>query len=729
MAKSELRDKIKIKKRVIGLISLAFVIFITLIIRLSYIMIVKGDDYKDRAIVQWTSDVRVSAKRGRILDRDENELAVSANVYRVDLDLNALRDSLESKKLTMEDIAPDVAEILDMEPKKALKIMTKRLPNGKLMGSAILKRRVEKEAVDKINAYQQKKDIIGFVITPDTKRYYPNNNFASHVLGHTNSDGDGLTGVELYYNKYLSGVPGIKIDELDTKDESISNSISNYTKPVDGKDVVLTLDENMQFFADKAASQALEDNSAKAVSVVIMDPNNGEILAMTNKPDYNPNSPWQEGLSNDETQKVWRNRCISDTFEPGSIFKVVTATAAIETGNVKENDSFVCSGGMTVGGRNIHCWKRIGHGTLTFQEIIKNSCNVGFMTLAERMGKENLSQYIEKFGFGKKTGVDLPGEASGIIKPVDKITTVDLATISFGQSNTLSIMQYMQAFNSIANGGKLITPHVMKEIIHYEPSGEKVIDSTYEPKIIEGNFKEETMKQMRDNLEATISSGGGSKCYIEGYKIGGKTGTAQKVVNGVYGQGKYVSSFAGMFPADNPKVTVFVSIDEPDPSMYYAGQIAAPVGKMIFTDIANYLGVKPEYSEDSDKGKLKDVSIPEIRGVKKQDGVKILKDLGLKYRVEGEGEFIVDINPKPGISVKEETELLVYVGNGEENDEKVLVPDITGLTPEKAENILKEIGLEVEFQGEGLVIEQSIAKNQIVSKGTVITAHLSILDD
>lgn len=729
MAKSELRDKIKIKKRVLALVFISLIILALLIARLGYIMIVKGEAYKDRAIVQWTNDVRVSAKRGRILDREGNELAVSANVYRVDLDLNALRDSLKNQNLTMEDIAPDVASILEMDSKKVLDIITKRLPNGKLMGSAILKRRVEKEAVDKINAYQEKKDISGFVITPDTKRYYPNNNFASHVLGHTNSDGDGLTGVELYYNKYLAGVPGIKIDELDTKDESITDNISDYTKPIDGKDVVLTLDENMQFFAEKAASQTLKDNSANSVSVVIMDPNNGEILAMANKPDYNPNEPWQEGLSNDETQKLWRNRSVSDTFEPGSIFKVVTATAALETGNVKADDKFVCSGSMTIGGRNIHCWKRTGHGPLTFEEIIKNSCNVGFMTLAERMGKETLCEYINKFGFGKKTGIDLPGEASGIVKKVDDITTVDLATISFGQSNTVSIMQYMRAFNAIANGGKLITPHVMKEIVHYNGQGEKVADKVYEPKIVEGNFNEDTMKEMREHLEATISSGGGSKCHIEGYMIGGKTGTAQKVVNGVYGQGKYISSFAGMFPADNPKVTVFVSIDEPDPSMYYAGQIAAPVGKMLFTDIANYLSVEPKYDENSEKGKLQDVSIPELRGAKKQDGIKLLKELGLNYRIEGEGEYIVDVNPKPGCIVKEETEIILYISDEANTNELVIVPDLSGLSEDKAKSKLENLGLRAEFQGEGLIAEQSIKAGQLVEKDTVITLHLSLLGD
>ena len=725
MGKSELRDWIKARRRIVFLISIAFIGFIALSFRLSYIMINKSDEYKSKGIVQWTNDVRVNAKRGRILDRDGNELAVSANVYRVDLDLNALRKSLEEQKLTMEDIAKDVSEILEMDKEKVLKIMTQRLPNGKQMGSAILKRRVEKETVDKINLYKEKKGLVGFVVTPDTKRYYPHNNFASHILGHTNSDGDGLTGIELYYNRYLSGVPGIKVDELNAKTSNIPYSISDYSKPVDGRDVILTLDENIQFFADKAAQQALNDNSAKAVSVVVMDPNNGEILALANKPDYNLNTPWQEGLSDEETQKLWRNRAVSDTFEPGSIFKVVTAVAALETGNVKEKDSFNCGGSLTVGGRNIHCWKRSGHGQLDFEGIIKNSCNVGFMTLGERLGKDNLYKYIKKFEFGQKTGVDLPGEASGIIKTPDNMTTVDVATISFGQSNTLSIMQYMKAFNSIANGGNLITPHVMKEIVHYDENGKKVVDKSYDGKVEKNVFKEQTMKEMREHLEQTVSNGGGSKAYVEGYKIGGKTGTAQKVQNGVYASGKYIASFAGMMPADNPKVTVFVSIDEPDPSLYYAGQIAAPVGKMIFTDLANYLSLDPEYSIDSEKGKLKDVSIPEIRGLKKEDAFKILKDSNLKYRLDGDGGYIKDINPKPGYVVKENTEIIIELGDEGDEGDMVVVPDLTKFSVEDAKKILTDLGLKFEFQGEGAITDQSISKGKTAQKGTTITIHLA----
>ena len=732
MAKGELRDKVIIRKRLKYALLLALLIFIYLTYRLITIMFIEGDKYKTKGIQQWTSDVKINAKRGRILDRDENELAISANVYRVDLDLNTLRDSLKDRELTMKQIAPDLANILSMDNDKVLDILTRPLPNGKLRGAAILKRRIEKEVADEIKSYSKSKEIRGVVVSPDTKRYYPNENFASHVIGHTNSDGDGLTGIELYYNKYLSGMPGIKISETDKKSEGLSYTISDYSKPIDGRDVVLTIDEKIQFFAEKAAEQALSDNDASAVSVLVMDPNTGEVLAMANKPDYNLNKPWPENLDENAIQKSWRNRAVSDTFEPGSIFKVVTATAALETGVVKESDTFHCGGSSRIGGRTIRCWKTAGHGSQTFQEIIKNSCNVGFMALGERLGRDNLNKYITKYGFGQKTGIDLPGEAKGIIKPTESITNVDLATISFGQSNTVSAIQFMTAFNAIANGGKLITPHLMKEVIHYDENNKRVVDQEFKPKVIEGNFKPEIMADMRRHLEAVVESGGSSKAHIAGYHIGGKTGTAQKVdpQRGGYGAGKYISSFAAMAPANEPKVTVFLSIDEPNPSLYYAGQIAAPAGKGLFYDIFNYLGLKPDAtSEEVKDSLLKSIALPEIRGSKKNDGIKILKDNNLNARIEGDGEYISDISPKPGYMVKEGAEIIVYTSDQSDSDNTVAVPDLNGYSVEKATELLESLGLKIEIQGEGVVSEQSIAPGQHVNKGTVITVHLQIIAD
>lgn len=731
MAKKSFVDKVLMKKRMLVFLVLAFCVFVGLTIRLMYVMFMKESDYKELATKQWTSDVRINAKRGRILDRNGVELAVSANVYRADLDLNTLRADLSRIGMSMETLAKDLAGIIDEEYDDVYYILTNPLPNGNLRGSAILKRRIEKDTTDALRAYCEEKDINGIVISSDTKRYYPNGAFASHILGHTNSDGEGLTGLELYYNKYLAGVPGIKVAEIDQKSEDLPYTISEFTEPIDGRDLTTTIDENIQYFAEKLAEEAKNDNDAKAASVMVMDPNTGEILALANSPDYDPNNPWPEGVDDDQLQQLWRNRLVSDAYEPGSIFKVVTATAAIEKGVVSENDTFDCGGALTIGGRTIHCWKTSGHGSQTFEQILMNSCNVGFMTLGDRLGAANLNEYIDKFGFGQKTGIDLPGESPGMTKKTEDISITDLATISFGQTNTTTGVQYMRAFNAVANGGYLITPHLMKEINHYDEDGNLVTDTSYEidKKQV---FSSETMAEMRKHLEAVVSEGGASHSSIDGFRIAGKTGTAQKIdtVNGGYASGKYLSSFVGMAPADNPQYTVFVSIDEPNPEKYYAGQIAAPVGKKLFSELFNYSQLKPSGTyKEVDESLKPDVIVSEVRGMSIADAKKILTDSGLTVRVEGSGSTVTDINPKPGYVLKEGKEVILYTDSQPEDSDMVIIPELKGFTKESIQKLFDELGLKYEFVGDGLVVEQSIAGGQQVKKGTVITFQLGILAD
>lgn len=692
-------------------------------------MVYQSPKLKSLAINQWTSEVKIDAKRGRILDRNGHELAVSANVYRVDLDMNTLRDTMKEKNLSLDQVAEKLAGALSMDKAEVSKTLSKTLPGGLPLGSATLKRRIEKDAADKIRDL----NLNGILVSADTKRYYPNDNFLAHVLGHTNSDGNGLTGVELYYNKELSGTPGVRIAETDRKSKDLPYTISEYSKPVDGKDVILTIDEMIQHFAEKAADQALKDNKAKAVSIIAMDPTNGEILAMVNKPDYNPNDPWIKGVSYEELQKSWRNRTVSDTFEPGSIFKVITATAALEEGVVSESDKFICTGSFTIGNKIIHCWKTSGHGEQNFIEILKNSCNAGFAAVGKKVGKENLYKYIKKFGLGEKTGIDLPGEAKGIIKKPENISEIDLATISFGQANTVSGIQFLTAFNAIANGGALIKPHVMKEIAHYDESKNvEIIDQKFD---ISGNntkkvLDSDKLAQLRGYLEKVVSEGGGKKAFIEGYHIAGKTGTAQKAGVGGYQQGKYVASFVGMAPANDPKVTLFVSIDEPDPSNYYAGQISAPVAQQVFNDVFNYLAMKSDASSsDIARSMLKDVVVPDVRGMKKADAEKVLKEQHLEAESDANGEYIVDMNPKPGYTVKEGSKIVLYTGTTPTYNKVVVVPDVTGLSPERAVAVFNSVGLKAEFDGNGMISDQSVEVGKEVEKGTVITLHTEEIGD
>ena len=726
MNRKNYRDKALMKKRMSLALTALTCLFALLIFRLSYIMIVKRGEYSARAEEQWTSEVKIDARRGRILDRNGVELAVSANVYRVDFDLNSIRSHLRKENLTNDSIAPKIAEALELDLEKVLKKLNTKLPSGADAGGANLIRRIEKEPADKVKEL----NIPGVIVSPDTKRYYPNGNFLAHVLGSTNIDGQGLTGVELQYNSYLSGTPGLRISEIDKYNDELPYTISKFTPPIDGKDVILTIDSNLQAFAEKVAEKGYKDNQAKQVSIIIMNPTNGEILAMVNKPDFNPNNPY-EGAENyegsntaEKVQKMWRNHLINDTFEPGSIFKVVTMIGNLEEGLVKESDTFTCNGSLKVGPHTIKCWKTSGHGTQILPEILQNSCNVGFMELGKRIGKEKLNEYIKKLGFGKISGVDLPGEAKGITKKTEDITEADLATISFGQTNTVNAIQYMTAFNSIVNGGKLIQPHIMKEITSKDDEGNIVVDKNFEPTITEV-LSEEKTAILRDYLERTVSYGGSSKAYVEGYHTAAKTGTAQKVNpnGGGYESGKYISSLAGFAPADDPKVSIFISIDEPGTGTYYAGQIVAPLANILFTDIFNYMS--SEISKDDINSIVKDVVIPEIRGLEVSEAKKILKEYNLEYNIDGNGSIITDVKPYPGYTVKENSKINIDTGDSESYNKNVIMPDLRGYSLDSATKLLEDLGISYNSEGKGAIIKQSVPKGEMIKKGTNVKLILS----
>ncbi|WP_297634160.1 stage V sporulation protein D [uncultured Clostridium sp.] len=716
-------DRALMHKRMRLFLSVLSVVFFLLACRLAYVMVIQHEKLAAGAEEQWTSEVRIDARRGKILDRNGIELAVSANVYRIDFDLNAIRNYIKEKDTTMEAIGEKITEASGIEKETVLKKLNTKLPSGKNAGSATLVRRVEKEIADKVKGLK----IHGVMVSPDTKRYYPNGNFAAHVLGSTNIDGKGLTGIELQYNEALAGVPGMKISEIDAKGSDLPYTISKYTPPVNGSDVILTIDENIQYFAEKAAEKALKENKAKNVSITVMDPKNGEILALTNKNDFDPNEPFEgaEGFAGttefEKVQNMWRNKVVNDTFEPGSIFKVVTAAAAMEEGLVKETDTFTCSGGLNYGKRRIKCWKTSGHGTLTFPEIIQNSCNVGFMELGKRLGKEKLYEYTKKFGLGELRGVDLPGEAKGIVKKPANTSETDLATISFGQTNTASPIQFLTAINAVANGGKLVQPHVMKEITRENEDGVKVQVESFSPKTQE-IIGEATASELRKHMERVVLYGSAKNAAVEGYSIAGKTGTAQKVIDGKYAQGKYISSFVGMSPVDNPKVTVMITIDEPSNGQYYAGVVTSPVAKSLFTDIFNYM--ENSFSKENNSAIIKDVIIPEIRGKNLEEAKAILKKAKIDYNVEGNGDTVISVSPYPGYAVKENTKINIYTEENNTKKDAVIMPNVEGYTKEQAGQILSELGISYNFKGDGIVKKQSIPKGELINKGAKVDLTL-----
>ncbi|NRT76785.1 stage V sporulation protein D (sporulation-specific penicillin-binding protein) [Clostridium beijerinckii] len=744
MKKKKHVSKVKIQKRTRSVAFSLTAIFAILIIRLSYIMMVDGKDYSARAEEQWTSEVKIDAKRGEVLDRNGNELAVSANVYRVDFDLNSIRNYLkrsvksipnkeltnmksvgipiptEGSGLTNDDIAPVIAKVLNMDVSEIKADLEKKLPSGADAFSVTVARKIEKDIADKVKEL----NINGIIVSQDTKRYYPNNNFLSHVLGTTDPDGKGLSGVELQYNSYLSGIPGMKVAELDKNNEDLPYTVSQYTEPVNGKDVTLTIDENIQNIVENIAQKAYKDDKAKEVSILVMNPKTGEVLGMVNKPDFDPNNPY-DGASKfdgadltDKIQKMWRNRLVSDTFEPGSIFKVITTISGLENNVANKDTQFVDNGSISVGGIVVKDAERENK-LQNLLQIIQNSSNVCFVKLGQMIGKDKLYESINKFGFGKVSGIDLPGEASGIVKPIDKVSEADLATISFGQTNTVNSVQYMAAFNAIANGGTLIQPHVMKEITHNDENSVKIVDETFKPTTATVASAEKTA-ELRGYLEGVVTGGTATGTFIDGYHIGGKTGTAEKVVGGKYGEGKYISSFVGMAPANDPKVTVMITVDEPSNGEYYASQVAVPYAKMLFTGIFNYLD-----SASSNEKIVKDIIIPEVRNMKVSDAEKVLKDKGLDCNIDGNEETILSMKPYPGSSVKEGSKITLYTSGDATYNNNVVMPNVRGYSKEDATTLLKNLGITATFEGNGVVSVQNISEGEVIPKGTTAQLILS----
>lgn len=687
-----------------------------LLVKMLYLTVIKGPELAEKAETQWKSEMNLTAMRGNIVDRNGSILVTSTNVYRIEVDMDTLKTYIEDEKTTVEKVSSDLAEALGASYDDIY---------GKLSDEEnkfiILSKGLEKDVIDKVKSLE----IRGLVYYDEIERYYPNGNYLSQVLGIINSEGVGLTGLELQYDDYLSGLSGIRIGGVDAYSNDLPFVSGKQTNAINGKDIVTTIDENLQYYAELVANEGLETYKAKRVSITIMNPNNGEILAMASTPGYYPNDPYEgyenfEGdTENDKIQNMWRNSIVSDTYEPGSTFKIITMAAAMEEGLIHDDDVFVCNGSKTFGDVNVHCWNLSGHGAQTAAEILKNSCNVGFMELGARLGAEKLNEYIKKLGFGSITGIDLPGEAEGIVKSTNSISDIDLATIAFGQTNTLNALQLLTAVNAVANGGNLIQPHIVKEITHKDSNGNTIVDKTIEGKTTENVLSEKTSATLREYLERTATQDAGAGTFVQGYDIGGKTGTAQKVdiETGSYSADKYIASMVAMTPVDDPQLTVYISVDEPSTGVYYGGQVASPLMKKLFSHIFAYI--------ESPTGKAsysisKDVVIPEVRGKSIEEAKSILEENGLGCEINGDGNTIVSINPYPGTTVKAGSKITLTASSKSSIDNKIIMPDLAGTTVEFAINLLDNLGLQYEYEGSGKVVEQSISSGELISSGTKV---------
>ena len=549
--------------------------------RLTYLMVIRGEYYSEKAQKLHERERPVKAARGKILDRNGKILADNRAVTTVSVIHSQISDENE--------VIRKLSELLEMDEEKVRKKVEKVSSMERIASN------VEKETGDKI----RKLGLSGVKVDEDYKRTYPYGELASRVLGFTGADNQGIIGLEVEYDTWLKGTDGTILSLTDAKGVDLTDAGENRIDAIDGWDLTTSLDLNMQIYAQQAAHKVMEEKQADRVSVILMDPRNGEIYAMVNIPEFDLNDPFtlpedNGGLSekekNDKLNAMWRNPCLSDTYEPGSAFKIITASAAFEAGKVTLEDQFFCGGYRVVEDRRIHCHKRTGHGAETFLQGIENSCNPVFIDVAQRLGADAFCDSFERFGLLEKTGVDLPGEAGTIMHRLEDIGPVELATMAFGQSFQLTPVRMAATVSALINGGHMVTPHIGVKLTNADESMEKVLTWNSKGLIV----SEKTSETMRYALEKVVSEGGGSKAYIEGYAIGGKTATSQTLPRSAH---RYIASFIGFAPADDPKILAMCIIEDPQ-GVYYGGTIAAPVVRDIFVNILPYLGIEKSQTVD-----------------------------------------------------------------------------------------------------------------------------------
>lgn len=553
-----------------------------LMVHLGYQMIFQSEYYSELADELHERERTIKAARGEIVDRNGVVIATNRTVCTVSVIYNQVEDREKVIRVLCRELGLSEAEVRKKVEKRSSR--------------EIIKTNVDKADGDRI----RREGLAGVKVDEDYKRYYPYDSLASKVLGFTGADNQGIIGLEVMYEKYLKGTNGKILTLADAKGIELENAAEERIEPVAGNTLTVSLDVNIQKYAEQAAYQVMEKKEAKAVSIIIMNPKNGEIYAMVNAPEFNLNDPFTLGTDTvyeteeekqAELNKMWRNRCINDTYEPGSTFKIITAAAGLESGAVSLTDRFSCPGFRIVEDRKIRCHKVGGHGVETFLEGAMNSCNPVFIDVGQRIGAESFYEYFQQFGLLGKTGVDLPGEAATIMHKKEKIGLVELATVSFGQSFQITPMQLITTASSIINGGNRITPHFAIRTENKEGTAIKQFDYP----VRKGVVSEETSKTMRYVLEQVVSEGSGKRAKLENYRVGGKTATSEKLPRSLK---KYISSFIGFAPANDPEVIALITIDEPV-GIYYGGTIAAPVIADIFENILPYLGIQEE-SESSD---------------------------------------------------------------------------------------------------------------------------------
>ena len=630
-----------IHKRIKIVFLIVLFIFAIIIAKVFYIEVIDYKKLNSLASGLWSRNLPIEADRGNIYTVDGE--AIASNLTTTSLVF--IPNQIKNKDL----VAEKISEILDVPKSKIEEHLYKKSMMERVHPEG---RRLSYEIADKIENLH----FDGVYLLKESKRYYPHNEMLSHVLGYVGIDNQGLSGLELEYDDILTGEYGSIQYFSDAKGNNLERN-SVYVEPEDGLDIYLTVDYGIQSSIERELDNVVLRYNPDGAWAIAMDPNTGEILGMSSRPNFNPNN-----YKNYDTETINRNMAIWASYEPGSTFKILTLSAAVNEGKVDLiKDTFYDGGSINVGGARIKCWKHGGHGSQTFLEVVQNSCNPGFVELGNRLGKETLFDYINKFGYGKKTGIDLNGEATGILFSLDKVGPVELATTAFGQGVSVTALQQVVAVSAAINGGTLYKPYIVKRVAYHE-NGQ--IIKEVKPTIVRDNIvTKDTSEKVRMTLESVVSLGTGRNAYIDGYRVGGKTGTAQKVNNGIYMQGNYIVSFIGFLPANDPKIVVYLAIDNPKGVTQYGGTVSAPIVKNIMEDAITSLNIEKQDGGTEKRYQWYDkkyYTVPNVVGKSKKEATSMLKSFSVEY--SGSGDVVVNQSPDSDSRIAEGEKVRLYLG-------------------------------------------------------------------
>jgi stage V sporulation protein D (sporulation-specific penicillin-binding protein) len=636
-------SNVTVRRRLIIVLTFGILLFSIIDIRLGIVQFILGDMLTERAKDSWSRNIPFEAERGEILDRNGIPLATNISAPTVFVMPRQIKNPAEA--------AEKLAVVLKIPKKKAYDYVTEnsflvRVNEG---------RKISHEKAREIQSLR----LAGVYIAEDSKRHYPYGSYLSHVLGFAGIDNQGLMGLELYYDEQLSGEKGSVKPYLTAKGQPMPNLSADYEPPMDGLNLKLTVDTRVQTIIERELDIAEAKYNPDGMIAIAMNPNTGEVLGMDSRPNFDPAN------FREVPQEIYnRNLPVWSTYEPGSTFKIITLAAALEEKEVDlQKESFTDKGAVKVGGATLHCWKRGGHGHQSFLEVVQNSCNPGFVELGDRLGKERLFKYISDFGFGQKTGIDLQGEGKGILFKMERVGPVEQATTAFGQGVSVTPIQQVAAVSAAINGGYLYTPYIAKEFV--DPvSGEVISRNT--PELKRRVISEETSKQVRYALESVVAQGTGKGAYVDGYRVGGKTGTAQKVKDGRYMENNHIVSFIGFAPADDPQIVIYVAVDNPKGTVQFGGVVVAPIVGNIMEDSLRALGVKPRKEQIEKEYQWPDpklVEVPNLLGLTKLELKQQLYHF--KLDISGEGDMVIQQAPASGVKVAEGATIRVYLGSSE----------------------------------------------------------------